>query len=168
MQSLAFVLATTLTTVATHTQDMVGVTQAGAIYTVDSMSGSSSVVAPGLFGQTCLARDDSGDCWTISRELLGSPTYYLTRRDTSSLDLEIIATCNDVRALANAGNGELYAIEHLPTNNILSRIQTATGARTFLGFTGQDIRGMTMHQGLLYAHSTTLGLGTLDQGLMAY
>lgn len=59
-KSLAFFLATTLTTVATHAQDMIAVTESGAIYTVDSMAGSSSVVAPGLFGQTCIARDDNG------------------------------------------------------------------------------------------------------------
>lgn len=166
--SLAFLLATTLATVAAHPQDMIGVTQSGAIYTVDSMVGTSSVVAPGLFGPTCLARDDNGICWTISRELLGTPTYYLTQLNTSSFALQIVATCNDVRGLANAGNGELYAIEHLPTNYTLSRINTATGARTLIGFTGHVIRGLAMHQGQLYAHSTTAGLGTLDTATGAF
>ena len=96
--SVTILVATMLTTATTRGQDMLGVTQSGAIYTVDSFAGASSVVAPGMYGQTCLTRDGTGTCWTISRQLLGSPTYYLTRIDPSSFATQIIAPCNDVRA----------------------------------------------------------------------
>ncbi|MFT4512648.1 MAG: hypothetical protein ACI89X_002202 [Planctomycetota bacterium] len=158
---LALFLAATATT-SLQAQDMIGVTWSGAIYTVQSSSGESSLATPGLFGQNCLARDSQGELWTISRGLLGSPTYFLTHLDPSSLDLQIIAVCNDVRSMADAGSGELFAIERQAGGDALSRINTTTGARTFLGNTGETIVGMTMHQGLLYAYSAASGVGTLD------
>lgn len=110
IRCLAFLLAATATT-SLQAQDMIGVTWTGAIFRVDSSTGESSLASAGLFGQNCLARDSQGELWTISRAVLGTPTYYLTHLDPSSLDLQIIATCNDVLSLANAGNGELFAIE---------------------------------------------------------
>lgn len=160
--SVSILVTTALTTATTRCQDMLGVTQSGVIYSVDSMAGTSNVAAPGMFGHTCLTRDASGACWTISRELLGIPTYYLTRLDPDSLTTQIVATCNDVRGMADAGNGELYVIEHLPTTYILARIDTVTGTRTQIAFTGHDLHGLVMHQGQLFTYSETDGLGTLD------
>ena len=161
VRSLALLLAAT-TTATVHAQDMIGVSWSGAIFAVDSATGESSLAAPGLFGQHCLTRDDQGNLWTISRTFLGTPIYHLTRLNPSSLNLQAIATCNDVRSMANAGNGELYAIEHQASGDLLVRLNTTTGARTLIGYTGETINGMVMHQGLLYAYSATEGLGTLN------
>ncbi|MGK0155749.1 MAG: hypothetical protein ACI9SE_002715 [Neolewinella sp.] len=167
IRCLAFLLAATATA-SPQAQDMIGVTWTGAIFRVDSSTGESSLASAGLFGQNCLARDSQGELWTISRAVLGTPTYYLTHLDPSSLDSQIIATCNDVRSLANAGNGELFAIERQANGDALARINTTTGARTLLGNTEETIVGMTMHQGLLYAYSAASGLGTLDPATGAF
>ncbi len=149
-------------------QDMLGVTYGGTVWAVDSRTGVGTPVAAGLFGHDCLARDENGDLWTIGRTLLGTPAYFLTRLDPSSLELEIVAPARDTRALADAGNGELFAIEFVPGNGQLFRIDTATGARTFVGATGVDIEGLAVREGVLYAWSTSHGLGVLDPGTGAF
>jgi hypothetical protein len=164
----AFLLTTVTGPMTAHAQDMIGVSWSGAIYTVDSTTGASSLAGPGLFGQNCLGRDASGNLWTVSRTFFGTPVYYLTQLDQSSLELQIIATCRDVRALADAGNGELFAIEYQANNYQLARINTTTGARTFIGGTGETIKGMAMQQGILYAYSASSGLGTLDPATGAF
>jgi hypothetical protein len=141
---------------------MIGVTWSGAVYTVDSTTGTSTLAAPGLFGQNCLARDAAGDLWTVSRTFLGTPIYYLTQLDASSLELQAVTVCPDVRALADAGNDELYAMEFQVNGYQLSRIHKSTGARTVIGNTGEAIHGMAMHQGVLYAYGANSGLGTID------
>lgn len=148
--------------VATPAQDMIGVTYSGTIYAIDSQSGATTLVGAGLFGQNGLARDDQGQLWTVSRNLLGTPHYWLVRIDPATFAVQAVAPCQDLRALADAGNGELYAIEFLPGNGMLVRLDTATGARTPIGITGQRIEGLAVRQGTLYGFSATAGLGTLD------
>jgi len=143
-------------------QDMLGVSYSGSIYALDSATGDAQVVGAGLFGHNCMARDEHGDLWTISRNLLGNPIFYLTRIDQASLQPEIVAVNRDVTALANAGGGELYSLEFVPGNEQLFRVDTTSGARTFIGATGAALDGMAVHQGTLYAWSDVEGLGTLD------
>lgn len=143
-------------------QDMIGVTYSGTIYAVDSQSGATTLVGAGLFGQNGLARDGQGQLWTVGRNLLGTPHYWLVRIDPATFAVQAVAPCQDLRALADAGNGELYAIEFLPGNSMLVRLETATGTRTPIGVTGQPIEGLAVRQGTLYGFSVTAGLGTLD------
>ncbi|MCB9878179.1 MAG: hypothetical protein H6835_11325 [Planctomycetes bacterium] len=160
--TLAAAAALALTVAAAPAQDMIGLTLSGSLYAVDSFTGQSELLGAGLFGHQSLARDDAGDLWTVSRTLLGIPQYFLTRISPDSLAIEVVAPAVDTRALAYEGNGKLLAIEFVPGSNFLTRIDLATGVRTFVGSTGQDIQGLTMHQGTLYAWSIGAGLGTID------
>ncbi|MEZ6036485.1 MAG: hypothetical protein R3F29_03320 [Planctomycetota bacterium] len=157
-----------LTAAAVPAQDMIGLTLSGNLYAVDSFSGSAELLGAGLFGHQSLARDDAGDLWTVSRTLLGSAQYFLTRISPDTLAVEVTAPAVDTRALAYEGNGKLLAIEFVPGNNFLTRIDIATGVRTFVGATGHDIQGLTMHQGTLYAWSSSVGLGTIDPATGAF
>lgn len=156
-------LLTAFATPAAYAQDMLGLTYSGAIHSVQSSTGESELLGPALFGHNCLARDGQGELWTVSRNLLGTPVYYLTHLDPSTLELQVVATCNDVRSMADAGAGELFAIERQSSGgDLLVRIDTATGSRTLVGNTEQTIVGMASLQGTLYGYSDVLGLGTLD------
>ncbi|HEX5050286.1 MAG TPA: hypothetical protein VFZ65_00810 [Planctomycetota bacterium] len=143
-------------------QDMIGLTFSGEIYAVDSMTGASTLLGAGLYGHTCMARDDAGVLWTVSRTFLGPQQFFLTRLDPSTLNLQIVANCHAMLALADAGNGAVYGVESAPGANQLVRLDTSTGARTVIGSTGENITGMTSFQGLLYAWGHNSGLGTIN------
>lgn len=166
---LACPLALCLLAAATaKAQDMIGVTWSGNLYAIESQTGASTLLPGGAIGQNSLTRDSAGDLWTTTRTLLSPVRRFLTRLDPSTLTLEAVAPCGDIRAMADAGNGELFVLEFVPNNYQLLRLDTATGQETFVGATGEEIQGMTMHQGQLYAFSTANGLGTLDPNTGAF
>jgi len=162
MRTLCLALSLTGLAGSAAAQDMIGVTWTGSIYSIDSFTGTSELVAGGLFGHNAMARDENGTVWTSARTLLGVPVYFLTRLDTTTFEQTIVAPIGDTRALASAGNGILYAAEFFPDNHRLMRIDTATGVRTFVGSTGTNVQAMTMLNGTLYGWSIDDGLGTID------
>ena len=166
--SAALFAAATLPVLRGTAQDLIAVNYSGAIFGIDSASGAATVLAAGLFGQNDLTRDAAGRLWTVSRNLLGTPHYFLTRIDPTTFQSQAVAPCQDLRALADAGGGELFAIEFAGGNGRLVRLDTVSGARTVVGSTGQTIEAMAMHQGVLYAWSTSDGLGTLDPATAAF
>ncbi|MCK5942842.1 MAG: hypothetical protein KAI24_12775 [Planctomycetes bacterium] len=160
MRTIAF--AVILAAGSTSAQDMLGVTWSGSIYAVDSFSGAAQPVAAGIFGHEAMARDDQGTLWTVARTLLGAPSYFLTRLDTTTFDQAIVVQIGDARALADGGGGILYAAEFFPGDYRLMRIDTTTGVRSLVGATGTTVQAMTMHNGALYAWNVDEGLGTID------
>ncbi|MFK7741800.1 MAG: hypothetical protein AB8H80_15885 [Planctomycetota bacterium] len=160
---LSLALALGSTAGELHAQDMLGVTYSGALIAVDSQTGDERAIGPGLFGQNCLCSDEQGALWTVSRVTLGTPTYLLTSIQPGSLALQAQHVVPDLRGLADAGNGELFAAEfQLSGPSLLSRIDTATGARTVIGPMAANVEALAMHQGTLYGYSTDEGLGTID------
>ena len=98
------------TAVPVSAQDMIGLTFSGEIYALDSMTGGSTLIGAGVYGHTCMARDEAGALWTVSRTSLPPQQYFLTRLDPSSLQLQVIAPCQSLSALANAAIGQRHFV----------------------------------------------------------
>lgn len=158
----AVVLTAAATLSSVSAQDMIGVTYTGEILAIESQTGGETVLAAGAFGLNCLARDDAGTLWSVSRATLGTPTYMLTSIDPATLQVQAWRPTGDIRALADAGNGELYAAFFSTGDYMLARIGTTSASYAAIGPTTTRLQAMTMHDGSLYGYSLDEGLGTID------
>ncbi|MCA8963730.1 MAG: hypothetical protein KDC48_02535 [Planctomycetes bacterium] len=130
-------------------QDMITASWSGTVYEVDTFHGTSTPLGPGLFGQTCLARDENGTLWSTHRD--AAYAIWLTNIDPATGLATIVWPLPDLlRGLAADGAGHLYGIRPGHQDQLV-RVDTATGQLTFVGWPPSYITSMVFADGALYA-----------------
>jgi hypothetical protein len=145
---------------------MIAVSWTGAVYALNSYTGATTLIAPGLFGQNALARDGQGRLWSTQRTPSTPYVYDLTRIDprVPSSTLQFANTA-DVRGMTGNGGTTLLAVINaaVGTADSLASIDVATGAITTIGATGLSaLQSIAVRNGVIYAFDLTAGLVTLN------
>ncbi len=148
---------------AAAVDDILAVGTAGDVFTIDSATGRGALLdgARHFTGLNSLAKDDRGVMYSASGDsliLIDEFTGSTTRLATLGVD--------DVRGLAFAPHGSLYAIDDggIAMPDRLYSIDPATGAAALIGATSHArLQGFAIdHAGRAFAWDTEQGLLTVD------
>lgn len=158
---LSIAFASTLI-VAAPAQDMVAVGWNGGLHALHSGTGELDQLGLGSSGQNALARDDRGILWTTARVITPlSFTHYLSRLDAVAGTVTHVWPTPDLRGLAPAGNGDLWAVETPPAGapSVLWRIDPVLGTQTQVGSLGvAAVQSLAVQGGVLYGWHWVMGL----------
>jgi len=148
--------------VAGSNEDLVGITSDGAFYRIDRASGASTFLSQTSTGTTSiaansLARDAAGRLYTANN--VPSITRILRLDPTTGASLVVASLpLLDVRGLAFADDGALYAIDNdfqgteFPDD--LVRIDVAAQTVAFVADLGfESLQSLTFRDGKLYSHT---------------
>lgn len=157
--SMTVGVGASLAATAAAVDDILAVGTAGDVFTIDSATGRGALLdgARHFTGLNSLARDAGGVMYSASGDSL-----IIIDEFTGSATLVATLSIDDVRGLAFAPDGSLYAIDDggIAMPDRLYAIEPATGEATLIGATSHArIQGFAIdHAGRAFAWDTEDGL----------
>ena len=145
----------------------------GSLFSIDPKTGESTFIAtPPLGGGklwNCLAYDSQGTLYAANGDWAYGWDIYEIDPDTAQTVFVTYVAINGFSSMAFDDNDTLYFINDRDAPLIVSpadlhTLDLATGIHTLIGDTGLGIsmNALDFHDGVLYAHPSSIGLTTID------
>lgn len=154
--------AALLAGISTPAQDLLVVAWGGATALVNSYTGAVTPLATGQQGHNSLARAANGIFWS-ARRITATSSWLTNINPNTGAATQVYSTSHDLRGLSLGPGNTLYGIKDAAGADLLMRIDTTNGSIATIGSTGTpNLQGLALHQGVLYAWDTFLGLMIVD------
>lgn len=147
-------------------QDMIGVSWTGSVYSLDSATGSGSLIgASGYTQVNNMAKSPSGTLYACAG--YGVPCTVIEINPTTGAGTMVsTTTVNSVRGMSYFGN-TLYLVNDSSGTGVglddLYKLDPVSGVATFIGSTGfTGVQGLGAANGVLYGWDINYGLLTIN------